>query len=327
METKKDIVKEFFEKIKEPIINKVLQETKLNPTREGRDFIKGKIQWLWQPHNIRLYFDFDSKTFNPPKQDNPTLKKLKEGFRGFSYEVKNYGSEHHFDNFYGCRVILRPNSAEVINKWYHKQWKLMSATNINDIGSQIFKVMDEMDIQCLDALKHIIGLFGGVSNYNIQKKWFKGEHGVHGVPLLDSLPEEMVITDTVFKKQYKRKVELFNPVLVKNAVSNYVMEDIAPQIENELTLIKEMVKEGIKLNLSSTKTIAYSAEHLAFVAENLRTHIPALDKLSKSSIGLNKGVKKLIGILSQTKIGDFNNSTIFFYKRKKKTKGEMVSLR
>lgn len=304
---KEDVVKEFFEKVKEPIIIKVLQENNLNPTREGREFIKGKIQWLWQPHNVRLYFDFDKKTFIPPTTDNPTLKKLKEGLVGFSYEIKNHNSEHHFDNFYGCRVILRNKSAEVINKWYHKQWKLMSATNIKDVGDQIFKVMEEMDIQCLDSLKRVIGLFGGFSNYNIQKKWFKGEHGIHGVPLLDSIPEEMVISDTVFKKQYKKKAELFNPVFVKNAVSNYVMEEVAPQIERELNDSKLLIKGILEINASTSKLFnQFSNTFLPVFTEysrDVRIHNKVEKGIDRSFHKFNTLLAKMIE--RQTKVGDY----------------------
>jgi len=304
---KEDVVKEFFEQIKEPIINKVLQETKLNPTWVGRGFKKGKIQWLWQPHNLRLYFDFNKETFNPPKPDNPTLKKLKGGVVGFSYEVKNYGSEHHFDNFYGCRVILRNKSAEVINKWYQKQWRLMSAANIKDVGDKIFGIMEEMDSQCLEALKKIIGLFGGKSNYNIQRKWYKGEHGIHGIPLLDSIPEEMVITNSVFKKQYMKKPEMYNPVYVKNAVSNYVMGEVAPEIKDELSKSNLLIKGILDTNASTSKLFNQFSQTFLPVFTEYSKDVRVHNKVEK---GIERAFHKFNRLLSkviekQKKLSDF----------------------
>ena len=281
-----------------PISKRVLQETHYNPMRVSRV----QIQFLWQPHNYRLYFDFDKTKFNPPKPDNPTLKKLEVGLVGFKYETKNYNSEHHFNNFYGCRIIIKKNMAEVINKWYEKQWKLIVADNVKDVDKRIEKNIKEMDEQCVDALSKIIRLFGGDSRFKILKR--RGEHGIHGDDYLDKIPEDMIIHDTVFKKVYPKKVEFFDPASIKNYVSNRAIENIAPEIAQELTLNRELIKGVVEINASTSKLFnKFSNTFLPTFTEfskDVKVHNKVLKGIDKS---FNKFNRRLS--LRQTQIYDF----------------------
>ncbi len=300
-------IKKHIDEITTPIFNKVLQETGLNPMMVGRVEGSKKIQWLWQPHNYRLYFDFDKRNFNPPRSDNPTLKKLKIRLVGFDYQSKNYGSEHHFNNFYGCRIVIKKTQVEVTNKSHNKQWRLMTARDIDDIGCRINEVTERLDKQCIEALKKIIKYFGGKSKFEILKKRCKGEHGVHGLDFLDKIPEDMVIHDTVFKKVYKKKVEYKSPVHVKNTVSNYAIHNIAPDIANELTIIKEAVMGTLKINADTSKVLnqfATSYTQHSSIYDNLAVNIKTHNKVLK---GIDHSFRKFNRLLleRQKRLGDF----------------------
>jgi len=254
------------------------------------------IQWLWQPHNYRLYIDFNKETFNPPKPENPTLKKLKVRLVGFKYSLKNYNSEHHFDNFYGCRIIIKKKITEITNKYHNKQWRLMTANNIDDIGNKIDEVVNKLDIQCINSLKKLIKLFGGNSEFKILNRKWKGEHGVKGIDFLDKIPEDMIIHDTLFKKVYKgKKVEYKSPVHVKNTLTNYAIKNIAPEIGNELTIIKEMVKGTLEINADTSKVLNQFAnkyvEHSTIydnLAVNIETHTKVLKGIEKAFNKFNR---------------------------------------
>jgi len=229
MKSKKEVynktVKDYIDELVTPIFNKALQETNQNPTMVGRVQESNPIKFLWQPHNYRIYFNFTKKNF---KVVTPSLYK----YPAFSYKLANYGSEHHFNNFMSCRIIIKKNLVEVINKSHHKQWRLITANSIKEIDTKINEVVSKLNNQGINALKALIRLCGGISDYKILK--VRGEHGIHGIDYLDRIPEEMIIHDTVFKKQYKKKPEFYEPVHIKNIVTNNAINDIAPDIADSI---------------------------------------------------------------------------------------------
>ena len=115
MNKKKEVcnksIKDYVNRITTPIFEKVLRESNDNPMMVGRVQNSKTIKWLWQPHNYRLYFNFNKKNF---KVVTPSLYK----YPSFKYQLMNYGSEHHFNNFMNCRIIIRKNSSDVNNKDY-----------------------------------------------------------------------------------------------------------------------------------------------------------------------------------------------------------------
>ena len=226
-------IKDYVDKVTSPIFNKVLSESNDNPMMVGRVQESKQIKFLWQPHNYRIYLNFNKTTFKPPNRDSR---------HKFIYKLMNYDSEHHFDRFYGCRIVIKKRLVEVINKSHEKQWRLITAPNINEIDQRINQVIDKLNKQGIYALKQLIRRFGGESDFKIVK--IRGEHGIHGIDYIDRIPEDMIIHDTVFKKPYKRKVEFYEPAYIKNVVTNNAINDIAPDIaasikglENSITTI------------------------------------------------------------------------------------------
>ncbi len=226
---KQNEIKRYIKNITDPIF-KVPKEHNTNPRRGS----KHKIIRLIQPHNFRRYFTFSKATYNPT----------------IPYSKKNYNSEHHYTNFYGCKVIIRKKSVEIINLWHQKQWRLLEAQSINEVNDRINEMKQEMEDTTVKALRKFIGVNGGESDFKpIIKR--KSEIGIHGDDYIDKIPPEMVIHDTYFKKVYKEKVEFLGEESVKSYIQNRAIEEISPDIANAITSLgKELVPILTDLNKS-----------------------------------------------------------------------------
>ena len=280
-------IKDYVDRITNPIFNKVLLESNDNPMMVGGVQESKSIKFLWQPHNYRLYFNFNKRNF---KVVTPSLYK----YPAFSYKLANYGSEHHFDNFMGCRIVIKKNLVEVINKSHHKQWRLITASNINEIDTKINEVVSKLNNQGINALKGLIRLCGGISDCKILK--VRGEHGIHGIDYLDRIPEEMIIHDTVFKKQYKKKLEFYEPAHIKNVVTNNAINDIAPDIaasikglENSITTIAN--KFGS--TLTGIIPVLNQLTNINIEVTKLRRDVTKIQRHKKNPIN-NKDLRKWI---------------------------------
>jgi len=268
-------LKDYIDKLIIPIFDKVHRKSSNNPMMVGR-VQKKEISFLWQPHNYRLYFYFNKTNFIPPTSKSIYKTRSK-------YELKNYGSEHHFYNWKDCKITIKKTMVEVINKSHNKQWRLITANSIPQIKKKIDQVVENLNKQGISALKSIIRRFGGISDCKIIK--VRGEHGIHGIDYLDRIPEDMVIHDTIFKKVYKGKVEFYDPANIKNFVSNMALKDIAPEIAesidnlgNQLILTIRSLDKSIKLEI-----------------ENKKLHLEILNNIDKSFKRFNK-------LLSQTSL-------------------------
>ena len=67
--------------------------------------------------------------------------------------------------------------------------------------------------------------------------WSRYEEFTKGEEFIDSIPQEVIIHDTFFKKVYKKGIEFKNTkkgespgVHIKNYIKNRAIEDIAPEI-------------------------------------------------------------------------------------------------
>jgi len=270
---------EAYRKVKEiagPIFKKAISpvEHLPNPMRGTTP----KIIRLIQPHNFRRYFNF-SKDQNPTY--NPTIP----------YSEKNYKSEHHYQNFHGCHIIIRKTKAEVINLWHQKQWRLLEAESIDDVNARIDQIKQEMETQAVQAMEHFISVNGGFSDLvPIEKR--KTEIGIHGDEYIDKIPPEMVIHDTHFKKVYKEKVEFLGEASVKNYISNRAVEQLAPEIDKSISKLNEGI-EGIRQDNRETwqRYEKYIKAHTDFIEksagiakETLKTLKKLNSKLSQSSL-------------------------------------------
>jgi len=281
---KEKSLKEYIDKLITPIFNKVLSESNDNPIMVGRVQGSKPIEFLWQPHNYRLYFNFNKKNFKPPLYKTPSK---------FTYELKNYNSEHHFDNFYNCRIVIKKRLVEVINKSHEKQWRLIAAPNINEVDKRINQVIEKLNKQGIYALKQLIKRFGGYSDLKIIK--IRGEHGIHGIDYLDKIPEDMIIHDTIFKKPYKKKVEFYEPAYIKNVVTNNAINDIAPDISSAIKGLESSMTT-IANKFGSTLTgiipVLNQLTNMNIEVTKLRRDITKIQRHRKPKKSLDKDIRK-----------------------------------
>ena len=255
---KEDIVDSYRRKLKENLKDfcKVPQEGHTNPMRGSTQSIKKLIQ----PHNYRLYFSFDKTSYNPTKP----------------YSIKNYGSEHHFLNFYGCHIIVRKKTIEVINLWHQKQWRLIEANNPEEINKRIDDIKKEMEETCIKAIRKFIDVHGGSSDLKpIRKR--EPEIGIHGDDYLDKIPKSMIIHDTTFKKVYPDKVEMFGFTNTKNYITSRAREDfMLPEIQE----IREEVR-GIKKYINPLKFLKTTCISVQDIIDN-KEAISMLSEVEKA---------------------------------------------
>lgn len=225
-----------------------------------------------QPHNVRLYYTFNKDTYNPTQP----------------YSSKNYKSEHHF-TFPTHRIVIKKKTMEVTYLAHKSQWRFIKADSEEEIDRRLKEIDEELDEKCFNYAKEFIARNGGESDLiPIRKR--KQDWGIHGDDFFDKIPENMRIDDTVFKKKYRDKVELFGATQVKNYISNRALEKFSPEIAKEISINRETMQE---LNKSIQLEIENKKLHQA-VLEDMR------DTLKEISLNFQK-ISPLDAIKSKIK--------------------------
>lgn len=318
---KEDDVSAYIKRKVMPIFEKVLREREFNRMSVGETHVTNPIRILYQPHNYRLYFDFDKTNFTHPDRPRPTPPNKKsskcqntrfdaketlyaqrptppilEGgkllFKGFEYKTTNHGKQHLFRNFNFCNVIVRKNQIEVQPKAYDKQWVLVEGRDLSDFENRFNAIISDLDNQAIQTLNLFIKVYGGASNGLIIKRW--SENGIHFDDYLDKIPKEMIIHDTTFKKVYKDKVEFYNPADVKTYIHNRTIEKLTPEIVGELEKVNGLFEQLLKTHAQSNEIQLNQAKLIENLAVNINAHIPAIVKLGDNADLLGNNVKSFM---------------------------------
>ena len=104
----------------------------------------------------------------------------------------------------------------------------------------------------------------------------KPEIEIKGEEFIDSLPRDLIIHDTVFKKVYEQGVEFKGVPYVKNYIKNRALEDVSPIISDQLMLIDKKIellnkKQKIPRNTELVKIIKAMAEQNLETAAGLNS--------------------------------------------------------
>lgn len=313
-----DIVENHIKKVVKPIFDKVLQETPINQTLVGKIDISNIEKRAWQPHNYRLYFDFNKENFNPPNQPTTNPPKIDQGWLSlvkYSYKPVNYGKEHLFMNFHWCNILVKKNQVSVTHKFYGKQWFLVSYLNPGQYEDFVNQKKKEMQDHCILALRKFIEVFGGSSDFKIIKEQ-KNDNSFAGDKVIDNLPEHLRVNTELFKKDYAEKLEFKGTEPMVNYVYNQSLKKKEPDILDELSIIKEIVKGTLEVNADTSKMInnmvRESMPALAEFHSDVRVHNKVLKGIEKNQKEENKllsGIKKAFrtfnATLSQRKITEW----------------------
>ncbi len=270
--------KKHIDKLVKPIFDKVLKEM-------GMDTMSGvkPISFLWRPNNYRLQIPFKTETF---KRDTT----IKSGVK-----ISNYGTKFTLKNFHEATIMLdipKKKSAKItiiyhpLKKFYYH----IESESIKGIGERIFQRVNEIEYKLISAVGEFTKLVGGEAAIN-KREWKRHEDEVKHEEFIDSLPPDLVIHDTYFKKVYQKGLEFKSPVIVKNYISARVIEDIAPEIAKEINLF------NMKIDKVATS--------MAYVAENYKSHVKMVEQGTKVNEESLKLFKKLNRRLSQKKLKEY----------------------
>jgi hypothetical protein len=218
-------------------------------------------------------------------------------------------------NFYWCNILVKKNQVSVTHKFYGKQWFLVSYLNPGQYEDFVNQKKKEMQDHCILALRKFIEVFGGSSDFKIIKEQ-KNDNSFAGDKVIDNLPEHLRVNTELFKKDYAEKLEFKGTEPMVNYVYNQSLKKKEPDILDELSIIKEIVKGTLEVNADTSKMInnmvRESMPALAEFHSDVRVHNKVLKGIEKNQKEENKllsGIKKAFrtfnATLSQRKITEW----------------------
>ena len=273
-------------KLVKPIFDKVLKETPKNRTSVGNTNKLSDNYSLYNPHNYRLYFDFEKANFHPLRPTKPTYKT--DGGRLGIFNNKEWITK---EQIAGCTIIIKKSCVQINNLIEPKRWHLIQMGDVEKRKQQVYDIHLKKIDQATSSLKLFIESYGGKSEFKLKRIWC--EEKIMKDKPIDKLPSNMFFkTDNVKKDYNEPNIEYFgDPTGAANYFSNRGIEDVAPGIANELNLF------NAKLEKVSTS--------MAYVAENYKSHV----KMVKQGTEVNKEslklFKKLNKRLDQKKLNEY----------------------
>ena len=250
------------ENIVQPIFDKALKETNSN----SMTTIKPTFKILWRPNNYRRKVEVLEK-------DNSTSEKIKSAIPRANINrhtklisIKNYQG---ITIQYGKRYLTGIFSQNIINGT--KETYLIEANSINDLNERIKQKKEEIE----KIIDESLSSFSKKFNINLKDKkpmWDRYEDWIKGESAIDSIPREVIIHDTYFKKVYEEGIEFKQTekkeeptVNMKQYLVNRVTEDFAPEIAESIKQLDNRLVPVLKELTNQIKT------HLEVQHETLKT--------------------------------------------------------
>jgi len=270
-------IKEYIDRITSQVFEKVLQETNKNRISVGSKKTISNVYSLYNPHNYRLYFDFEKTDFHPLRPSEPTYKT-----DGGRLGLKNSNEWVTKEYIGGCDLIVKKTQIQINNLIEPKRWYLILMGDIDKRKQQVMEIHQKKINEGICALKSFLRVYGGDSKYKLLRIWC--EEKIQGDKSIDKLPIKMFFNTKNVKKAYGEKViEYFgDPVGAANYFSNEGIQDISPKIAESLNkLCLRFDNMGNRIIDMMNNRIQVDNE----LAINIKTH--------------NKVFKKLDNLLSQ----------------------------
>ena len=242
----KDIVNKFLDEIN-TYFEKNKQESPCETLPNSMTTTHKHYSILWRPNNYRRQL-----TIKP--LDNSTIDKLKSAIPllfpgcGFNQNSHTRLINIHHKNItiqIGKKTITGIYSQNIINgikETYHIQ-----RPSIDDIGKFLSCKVDEIGKLIDNGIMLIVNAIDcHIPNNTII--WSRYEDWIKGEEYIDKLPREVIIHDTYFKKVYGTGIEFKQSELkeapgvhMKQYIKNRAIEDIAPEINDELNILKQSI--------------------------------------------------------------------------------------
>jgi hypothetical protein len=224
------------------------------------------------PHNYRLIFDFNPKNFGKSPFINPRVPKPRGTPLGLgtllNSKTMNHGSTH-FYKFDHASVWVKRKSIEIHNRINHKKAYAIPITS--DADKEIKKIIKSKDLETRGILESFIECYGGSSSGTILKR--SSEDKVQGDKALDTMDPNSRFRNEVGKKVYHEpNFEFVGPEFASNYIKNRAIENIAPEICNELERNGALLKgvlDSVRAILEINRDTASILNRLAKSQEKL----------------------------------------------------------
>ena len=274
-----DTLKKHIDKLVKPIFDKVLKETIKNRTSVGKNNKISDNYSLYNPHNYRLYFDFEKTEFHPLRPTKPTYKT--DGGRLGIFNSKEWKTKEQIE---GCTIIIKKSCVQINNLIEPKRWYLIQMSDIEKRKQQVHDIHLKKIEQAKKSLKLFIETYGGKSEFKLQRIWCEGK--IMKDEPIDKQPLNMFFKAENVKKDYNEPVieYLGDPIGAANYFSNRGIEDIAPRIASEMNMFN--------MKLESVMTA------VTYIAENYKSHVGMVEEGHKL-------FKKINSRLSQKKLNEY----------------------
>jgi len=258
VETKTDSLEVFTKKVKTLILKKIgtiPQETLPNcMSVDTTDRDENKFCY-YIPHNYRLYFDFNTKSFNKL----PLYKDQAPELWGYStvlgtlktQNLTNHNSTNIF-KFQNATIWVRKQSVTICNKIDHKKsFQIPINTNADKIIKEIITIKDN---ECKLILSEFIKIYGGSSSFQIFNR--HSEDKIFNEDSINCIGIKAKFNNEVGKKVYnEHNFEFSNPAYASNYIINRSIENIAPNIASELKANREILNYIININRSTSELL------------------------------------------------------------------------
>jgi len=306
MEKKKETLKEQVKRIVTPIFEGVASEVLPNSmaTRENT------FKLFFRPNNYRRKTEIKLISSSMREKVKSAIK---------CYPIKEFSINQHnklifLKNYMGVTIQLGKNTLTGI----YSQRMIEGQKEIFMIhGDSLDHIEDRINKKKEDIKKKIDkAIFTFCKEFKLTLLddniiWDRYEDFIKGEEYIDQISPSTIVHDTFFKKVYGKGIEFKQTdkkeeptAHLKNYIKNRAIENVSPEIANELAATREMVKGVIDMHVSFNKSFfPVFVDH----AENIKTHNAVLKGIKRQSEINNKIMSKFLEKITnkQTRLGDF----------------------
>lgn len=240
----RDALREAVRRVAEPVflkaVGEVPQETNSDTMGIGPVSESG-FRLLWRPNNYR-------RKINIKLVSDTGIKNIRQSFQNVKLTKKKVLFVRSYPG-----VLLEVGRHTLTGIWAQpkndgeKQTHLIARPTMEGIAVRISERVEEIEAQIDAAINDFLKITGlRLAGAEIKRSryedWIKGEE------FIDSLPGEMIIHDTVFKKVYGDGVEFKQTLAgeapgahVKNYIKNRAVEDFAPEIAASIDGVQQQL--------------------------------------------------------------------------------------
>lgn len=256
-------VQEYLKTIKDNQKPKVPKEGYSNSMTTG----KKPFSIVWRPNNYRRQIRVGIKTNSVIKIIKRTILNTSVGRHNKLLSIKDYRPNITIQ--YGKEKLTAIYSQSIIGG--NKQTFFIKADSIALLDERLNEKKNDIKKRLDDALLTFSKQFRIFLPFE-KIVWSRHEDFIKGEEYIDSIPAEVIIHDTVFKKVYKKGIEFTGglndepTVKIKNYIKNRAIEDIAPDLAKAMNnLVDDFKNEALKPLTVEIRT------HLALLRQEIKS--------------------------------------------------------